>query len=279
MTGWYGGDEGGHLGFSPIVPLTGRDFVEATELMRHHVEDEAGLDFMAGSLVLNERCCVMVAMIMFDTKDAVQTERAYAVVRRMATEMGKVGYGEYRAHLSFMDVAADQYPLQRPRLPPLLRAHQGRRRPQRHPVARPARHLAAVAPPPAGDRGGVGMSEVVLFVEQAVTPGLEQEAHDAIRALCEAVHAQDEGVVLYAAYDVDGDPGRIVAIERWDSQEALDTHAAKAHVTSLAASRPWPARRPSPCCTPCATATRSRVRCDVRAGQGRERHGAHGDRG
>lgn len=109
MTGWYGGDEGGHLGFSPIVPLTGRDFVEATELMRHYVEDEAGLDFMAGSLVLNERCCVMVAMIMFDTKDPVQTERAYAVVRRMATEMGKVGYGEYRAHLSFMDVAADQY--------------------------------------------------------------------------------------------------------------------------------------------------------------------------
>lgn len=78
------------------------------------------------------------------------------------------------------------------------------------------------------------MSEVVLIVEQAVTPGLEQEAHDAIRGLCEAVHAHDEGVVLYAAYDVDGDPGRIVAIERWDSQEALETHAAKAHVTALA---------------------------------------------
>jgi 4-cresol dehydrogenase (hydroxylating) len=64
---------------------------------------------MAGSLVLNERCCVMVAMIMFDTKDAEQTERAYAVVRRMAAEMGQAGYGEYRAHLSFMDLAADQY--------------------------------------------------------------------------------------------------------------------------------------------------------------------------
>ena len=25
MTGWYGGEEGGHIGFSPVAPLTGRD--------------------------------------------------------------------------------------------------------------------------------------------------------------------------------------------------------------------------------------------------------------
>ena len=25
MTGWYGGEEGGHIGFSPVAPMTGRD--------------------------------------------------------------------------------------------------------------------------------------------------------------------------------------------------------------------------------------------------------------
>ena len=29
MTGWYGGEEGGHIGFSPVAPLTGRDAVAA----------------------------------------------------------------------------------------------------------------------------------------------------------------------------------------------------------------------------------------------------------
>ena len=48
-------------------------------------------------------------MLIFDTKDAAQTRRAYDVVPRLAAEAGKRGYGEYRAHLDFMDLAADQY--------------------------------------------------------------------------------------------------------------------------------------------------------------------------
>ena len=27
MTGWYGGEEGGHIGFSPVAPLTGKDAI------------------------------------------------------------------------------------------------------------------------------------------------------------------------------------------------------------------------------------------------------------
>ena len=30
MTAWYGGEEGGHIGFSPIAPLTGGDALDAT---------------------------------------------------------------------------------------------------------------------------------------------------------------------------------------------------------------------------------------------------------
>ena len=72
-------------------------------------EEEARLDFIAGSLVINNRSLVMVAMLLFDTKDAEQTRRAYDVAKRLAVEAGKRGYGEYRAHLDFMDLAAEQY--------------------------------------------------------------------------------------------------------------------------------------------------------------------------
>jgi 4-cresol dehydrogenase (hydroxylating) len=109
MTGWYGGEEGGHIGFSPVLPLTSEAFLEVHNLLRGIVEDEAKLDYIAGSLVINERSVITVAMIIFDTKDEAQTRRAYEVVRKLATEAGKRGYGEYRAHLDFMDLASDQY--------------------------------------------------------------------------------------------------------------------------------------------------------------------------
>ena len=34
MTAWYGGEEGGHIGFSPVAPLTGRDAVALRDLLR-----------------------------------------------------------------------------------------------------------------------------------------------------------------------------------------------------------------------------------------------------
>ena len=40
---------------------------------------------------------------------AADPQTAYDVTRRLVTEAAKQGYGEYRAHLDFMDLAADQY--------------------------------------------------------------------------------------------------------------------------------------------------------------------------
>ena len=34
MTAWYGGEEGGHIGFSPIAPMTGRDALAVRDLLR-----------------------------------------------------------------------------------------------------------------------------------------------------------------------------------------------------------------------------------------------------
>jgi 4-cresol dehydrogenase (hydroxylating) flavoprotein subunit len=48
-------------------------------------------------------------MVIFDTKDEAQCRRAYDTARLLVREAAKQGYGEYRAHLDFMDVAAEQY--------------------------------------------------------------------------------------------------------------------------------------------------------------------------
>ncbi len=108
MTGWYGGEQGGHIGFSPVAPLTGHDALAVRDLLRGMIE-EAGLDYMAALIPINARSFIHVAMVIFDTKDEAQARAAYDVTRRLVREAAKQGYGEYRAHLDFMDLAADQY--------------------------------------------------------------------------------------------------------------------------------------------------------------------------
>ena len=108
MTGWYGGDEGGHIGFSPVGPLTGRDSLALRTLLRRMIE-EAGLDYIGVLIPVNARCFIHITMVIFDTKDEAQTRAAYDVSKRLVPEAAKLGFGEYRAHLDFMDLAAEQY--------------------------------------------------------------------------------------------------------------------------------------------------------------------------
>ena len=108
MTGWYGGEEGGHIGFSPVAPLTGHDATALRDLLRGMIE-EAGLDYIAALLAVSARSFVHITMVIFDTKSEEQTRAAYDVSKRLVREAAKRGYGEYRAHLDFMDLASDQY--------------------------------------------------------------------------------------------------------------------------------------------------------------------------
>jgi len=85
MTGWYGG------------------------VLRGFVENEAKLDYIAGLLAINARSFVNIVMVIFDTKNEAQARRSYDTARLLVGEAAKEGYGEYRAHLDFMDLAAEQY--------------------------------------------------------------------------------------------------------------------------------------------------------------------------
>ncbi|MCU1480999.1 MAG: hypothetical protein JWQ19_1785 [Subtercola sp.] len=98
----------GHVGFSPVVPLNGREVRFVIEEMRKLIL-AAGLNFSGGIMVTGERSCVIVAGMQFDRTDEASARNAYALAKRLVSTIGALGYGEYRAHLDFMDLASDQY--------------------------------------------------------------------------------------------------------------------------------------------------------------------------
>jgi 4-cresol dehydrogenase (hydroxylating) len=98
----------GHVGFSPVVPLNGREVRFVIDEMRKLIL-AAGLNFSGGIMVTGERSCVVVAGMQFDRTDEASTRNAYDLAKRLVKEIGALGYGEYRAHLDFMDLASDQY--------------------------------------------------------------------------------------------------------------------------------------------------------------------------
>lgn len=108
MAGWSGGDEGGHVDFSPVIPLTAAHAKKAQDLFQRLCH-EAGLDYLGGMLPINARSTTFINVIPFDTKNPDQVHRAYEHAKHMVEVAGKMGYGEYRAHPYFADTAIDQF--------------------------------------------------------------------------------------------------------------------------------------------------------------------------
>jgi 4-cresol dehydrogenase (hydroxylating) flavoprotein subunit len=108
ITRWAGGDSGGHIGFSPVVPMTGSEILRARGVLREKVQ-AAGMDYLAGLLGINARSLIHITMLMFDTADEAGTRTAYDLARELVVGCAPHGYGEYRAHVDFMDAAAAQY--------------------------------------------------------------------------------------------------------------------------------------------------------------------------
>jgi 4-cresol dehydrogenase (hydroxylating) len=98
----------GHVGFSPIVPLEGTEVRKVLGEMVTRIAEE-GLNFLGSVYVINNRAACIVAGIPFDTTNGAQVEAAFRTARRLVKEIGALGYGEYRAHLDFMDDAQAVY--------------------------------------------------------------------------------------------------------------------------------------------------------------------------
>ncbi len=101
------GPTGAHIGLCPVSPLTGRHVAEASRIMREHIE-QAGFDYIGGWLA-TERHAVNVLMIFFDAADVEESRRVAQAFGELVPMLAARGYGEYRAHLEFMDAVADQF--------------------------------------------------------------------------------------------------------------------------------------------------------------------------
>jgi 4-cresol dehydrogenase (hydroxylating) len=107
MTRWYGGEEGGHIGFSCATAISHKDGTAIRDLTRK-VLTERGLDYSA-AIIVGKRSMIHVALVVFDTKNGEQTREAYSAVKAMLEPAAKLGYGEYRSHVDFMDEVAALY--------------------------------------------------------------------------------------------------------------------------------------------------------------------------
>jgi quinol monooxygenase YgiN len=71
---------------------------------------------------------------------------------------------------------------------------------------------------------------VVVVATIRPLPDHRAEVIAAMKAAIARVHAEDEGCLLYSLHE---GPDRLVMVEKWSSQEALDTHLAAAALAEL----------------------------------------------
>ena len=103
---WHGG-RGGHVGFSPVLPQSGKLAMEQFQRTYQRYR-EFGMDYQA-SFAFGERHLVNVNAILFNKDDAAMMQRVDPFIRTLIGDAKQHGYGEYRTHLDYMDTVADTY--------------------------------------------------------------------------------------------------------------------------------------------------------------------------
>jgi len=99
----------GHIGFSPVVPLVGTQVREVVDMMKEIVTAQVGSNFVCAIICINERSCIIVNTLMFDRTNEESVKNAFDTAKTMVKVAAEHGYGEYRAHIDFMDLASEQY--------------------------------------------------------------------------------------------------------------------------------------------------------------------------
>ncbi|CEJ54188.1 Putative Aryl-alcohol oxidase; vanillyl-alcohol oxidase [Penicillium brasilianum] len=98
---------GGHVAFSPVSPVRGRDATALFEIARRRC-NEFDLDIFP-TFVVGLREMHLIVEIVFNRDDPVMRANARACLRGMIDDAAGMGYGEYRTHLAFMDQIAGTY--------------------------------------------------------------------------------------------------------------------------------------------------------------------------
>lgn len=102
---WNGG--GGHIGFSPVSPTTGKDAIKQFNMVSGRVR-EYGFDYM-GLFAIGWRELHHVIVIVYDKTDPRERTRMDDLFDILVKEAADEGYGEYRTHIHYMDQIAGTY--------------------------------------------------------------------------------------------------------------------------------------------------------------------------
>jgi 4-cresol dehydrogenase (hydroxylating) flavoprotein subunit len=104
---WAGG-RGAHMNFAPVTAPSGERAMKLYYKIQDRY-DEYGIDLYLGMLNCGWRALIMNAVTIFDRDNADECKRGIALYRQLAKDCAEMGFGDYRAHISFMDDAAEMY--------------------------------------------------------------------------------------------------------------------------------------------------------------------------
>ncbi len=103
---WHGG-RGGHIGYSPAIPANG-DAALAQMRRTKARYDEFDHDYQ-GSFAMGERHITNVNAIQFNKDDPDMVARVTRMFEALVADASAQRYGEYRAHIDYMDLIAGTY--------------------------------------------------------------------------------------------------------------------------------------------------------------------------
>ena len=102
---------GGHLGFSPIIPMTGESVFKAQRAFGKLYSElalPAANQFAALPWSYNPRALVLLFGLPM-SRDKEQNRQSREVFERLVEVSAENGWAEYRTHIAFMDKVADMY--------------------------------------------------------------------------------------------------------------------------------------------------------------------------
>ncbi len=103
----YRGEDGGHIGFSPILAPSGKEAAKLANLVGRMCH-EHGFDYYGG-FSFGGRHLWSVMMILYDKKNDEHRTEVDRLFRKLVKEAGELGFAEYRAHVEYMDLVGDPY--------------------------------------------------------------------------------------------------------------------------------------------------------------------------
>ena len=106
LLNWRGG-AGAHIDFSPVCAPLGRDAVRQYRMIRDRAA-YYGFDYYGG-FTAGPRSMHHIFAAIFNREDPAQARDAGELLKTLINDFGAAGYGQYRTHLAFMDLAASQY--------------------------------------------------------------------------------------------------------------------------------------------------------------------------